>query len=76
MWTLIKLAVVALSIYAAITASPQDQMAMAQGGRAFGRAIFEACTRSGSPCAVVGQHFIEFARVGFPTAPARSWPDR
>lgn len=50
MWTVIKLAALVLTIYAVVTATPADRIAMAQGADAFRRSLTGACTREHSPC--------------------------
>ncbi|MFZ4809614.1 MAG: hypothetical protein ACOYLQ_20355 [Hyphomicrobiaceae bacterium] len=50
MWSLVKLAAMALAGYAVFTAPPQDQIAMAEGARALGRSLVGACTRPQTPC--------------------------
>ena len=47
---LIKWAFVALSVFAIVTASDQQQAAIKAGAQAFGGALLTACTREGSPC--------------------------
>lgn len=76
MWSLIKLAVAALSIYAVLTASPSDQMAMAQGARAFTRALWEACTRPGSPCEIATKRVSELGEPTNPGSNRRKTSDR
>jgi hypothetical protein len=50
---LIKWAFVALSIFAIVTASDEQQGTMMAGARAFGGALLTACSREGSPCTTV-----------------------
>jgi len=50
MWSLVKLLTIMFVGYAVITAPPQDQAAMAQGLKAFGRSVASACERPASPC--------------------------
>ena len=50
MLRLIKWAFVALSVFAIVTASDQQQAAMKAGAQAFGGALLTACSREGSPC--------------------------
>jgi hypothetical protein len=50
MFRLVKWALVAFAAYAIVTATPAQQLAMYQGGRALADAIVDACTRDASPC--------------------------
>jgi hypothetical protein len=50
MFRFIKWALVALFAYSVVTATPAQQLAMYQGGRALADAIIDACTRDASPC--------------------------
>ena len=50
MFRLIKWAFVALSVFAIVTASDEQQAAMKAGAHAFGGALLTACSREGSPC--------------------------
>ena len=50
MYRLIKWGFVSLLAYAAVTATPAQQLAMWQGGLALKAALFSACEREGSPC--------------------------
>ena len=47
---LMKWAFVALSVFAIVTASDEQQAAMKAGAYAFGGALLTACSRGGSPC--------------------------
>lgn len=50
MFRLIKWSCVSLLAYAAVTATPAQQLAIWQGGLALKAALFSACERDGSPC--------------------------
>ena len=50
MFRLIKWAFVALSVFAIVTASDEQQAAMMAGARAFGGALLTACSRQGGAC--------------------------
>jgi hypothetical protein len=51
--SLIKIGLVAATIYAVSTAPQPDRMAMYDGVRAFASSMVNACTREGSPCRMV-----------------------
>jgi hypothetical protein len=50
---LIKILLLAFTVYAVTTAASEDKNAMLEGGRAFVNSFREACTRPGSPCTAV-----------------------
>ncbi len=58
--SVLKLGVFALLVFAVMTASPADKMAMYEGSRAFVNAVYDACTRASGPCVVASRSISRF----------------